>query len=138
MRKAIAGAAAVAGMALLPSAALASSSTERLLQPGTPFGSQQQRGGHMPRTQMAAPPAGMTERQKIAWWNVVRKVAVCVSAIGAFVIGNGIWITKLRKAGGVWKAAKRVVTAKGKRAKLVVLGGIFGNVLGLDQIAEKC
>lgn len=85
-----------------------------------------------------APSEGMTQRQKIAWFHVVRKVTVCVSAIGAFVIGNGFWIAKLRKAGGVWKAAKRVVTAKGKRAKLAVLGGIFGNVLGIDQIAEKC
>jgi hypothetical protein len=69
---------------------------------------------------------------------VVRKITVCVSTIGAFVVGNATWILKLRKAGGVWKAAKRVIRAKGKRAKLIVLGGIFGNVLGLDTIAEKC
>ena len=55
-----------------------------------------------------------------------------------FVTGNALWITKLRKAGGVWKVAKRTFTAKGKRAKLKVLYGVLGNVLGLDQIAEAC
>jgi hypothetical protein len=70
--------------------------------------------------------------------STIRKIARCAVTIGVFVTGNALWITKLRKAGGVWKVAKRTFTAKGKRAKLKVLYGVLGNVLGLDQIAEAC
>lgn len=108
--------------------AAASAAVERLPQPGTPFGGS-------PTMQA---PAGLTPAQKIAFWRTLKKIVVCASAIGAFVLGNAIWITRVRKAGGIWKTAKRVLTTRGRVAKLKVLGGIFGNVLGLDTIAEKC
>lgn len=79
-----------------------------------------------------------TRMVKAGFWSSFRKVVVCVAAIGAFITGNALWISKLRKAGGVWRNAKKIVKAKGKRAKMKVLAGIFGNVLGIDTVASKC
>lgn len=89
-------------------------------------------------SQAGRPMVGMAPAQKVTLWRTLRKVVVCVAAIGAFVGGNGLLIWKLRKAGGVWRSAKRVLSTKGKAAKAKILTGIFGEVLGLDTIVEKC
>ncbi|MGH2839215.1 MAG: hypothetical protein ACRDKY_00140 [Solirubrobacteraceae bacterium] len=58
--------------------------------------------------------------------------------VGAFVVTNAILVTKVRKAGGVWRVARRVLKARGKGRKLRILSGVFGEVLGLETIAEAC
>ncbi|MDP8910264.1 MAG: hypothetical protein M3N47_14380 [Chloroflexota bacterium] len=106
MRRTLAATAAtIAAFALLSGPAQASS--------GTPYGpppTASQAGKPM------TPPRGLTREQQLAFWKTVRKVVVGAAAIGAFIGGNGLLIWKLRKAGGVWKSAKRVVLAKGKEA----------------------
>lgn len=63
---------------------------------------------------------------------------ICVAAIGAFVAGNATWIYKVRKAGGMVAAAKRVLSAADHEAKLKALTGLFTNAIGLDTIAQNC
>lgn len=103
-----------------------------LLLPTQAHATQEKAGG----TQVAA--ASQAAIVQYGVLSTIRKIARCAVTIGVFVTGSALWITKLRKAGGVWKVAKRTSTAKGKRAKLKVLYGVLGNVLGLDQIAEAC
>lgn len=68
----------------------------------------------------------------------IRKVAKCALGIAGFVGGNIIAVSKLRKAGGVWKVAKRTWQAKGKTGKVKVLTAVFGEVSGLNAVAEGC
>ncbi|HEV2060206.1 MAG TPA: hypothetical protein VGR11_12685 [Solirubrobacteraceae bacterium] len=68
----------------------------------------------------------------------VRKVAKCALGIAGFVGGNIIAVSKLRKAGAVWKVAKRTWLAKGKTGKVKVLTAVFGEVTGLNAVAEGC
>lgn len=68
----------------------------------------------------------------------IRKVAKCALGIAGFVGGNIIAVSKLRKAGGVWKVAKRTWLAKGKIGKVKVLTAVFGDASGLNAVAEGC
>lgn len=75
---------------------------------------------------------------RMAFWSTLRKYVVCAAAVGAVVAGNFIAISKLRQAGGVWKAAKRLIRARTKTGVAAILVSVFGEVLALDTIWEKC
>ncbi|MFI1472441.1 hypothetical protein [Streptomyces wuyuanensis] len=66
------------------------------------------------------------------------KVTKCVGAIGAFVAGNAVMISKLRKLGGVYKGAKLVVQAGNFQDRMKALGAMFGEVTGLSMVASNC
>jgi hypothetical protein len=68
----------------------------------------------------------------------VRKVASCALHIAAFVVGNTVAVSKLRKAGGVWKVAKRTWRARTKTGKLRVLSSVFGELIGLNTVVDAC
>jgi hypothetical protein len=46
--------------------------------------------------------------QDRSFWHTARAYARCASKIVVFVGSNSVAIAKLKKAGGVWKVAKRV------------------------------
>ena len=50
--------------------------------------------------------------------------------------GNAVLIGKARKAGGVWKAAKRSLKAKDKRAEQIA--ALFGEAIGVQGVVEGC
>lgn len=80
----------------------------------------------------------MTVAEKKSLFQKFKDGAICVSAFGAFIGGNAIWIYKVKKAGGMYDAAKRVLSATDHEAKLKALTGIFTNAIGLDTIAKAC
>lgn len=83
--------------------------------------------------------AADTERYvRMGFWSTFRKVAVCALSIAVLVGGNYLAITQLRKAGGVWKVARRTWRAEGRRGKIKVLVGVFSEILGIDQTAAAC
>lgn len=85
--------------------------------------------------QGAAEPAALT---RLAFWDTARKIFRCAAGIIVFVGGNYLAITKLKKAGGVWKVAKRVWQAKGKKGKIKVLVSVFAEMAGLNDVAQAC
>lgn len=62
----------------------------------------------------------------------------CALAIAGFIAGNAVIISKLRKAGGVWKVAKKLWKAKGGRRKAEIFAGIVGQVTGITAVVEGC
>jgi len=68
------------------------------------------------------------------FWDVVE----CGGAIGLFVAGNALLVAKARKAGGIYKVAKRLFKSKGKIKTLQALKGFFGEVTGLAAVVKGC
>ncbi|WP_229054219.1 hypothetical protein [Aeromicrobium sp. Leaf350] len=66
------------------------------------------------------------------------KIAKCVAAVGVFIAGNALLITKASKFGGVAKGAKLIVEAGNRQERLKLLIAIFGEVSGLSAVASKC
>jgi hypothetical protein len=62
----------------------------------------------------------------------------CGAAVGAFVAGNAYLIAKARKAGGIYKAAKRIYKARSVEKKWKAARDTFGYVLGLGAVVEAC
>ncbi|MFI1177895.1 hypothetical protein [Streptomyces melanogenes] len=71
-------------------------------------------------------------------WKRAWKVTACVGAIGAFVAGNAVLVSKLRRLGGVWTGARTVVQAGGYQDRMKALAAMFGNVTGLSAVAKSC
>ncbi|OIJ97786.1 hypothetical protein BIV25_13340 [Streptomyces sp. MUSC 14] len=71
-------------------------------------------------------------------WGTTWKVTKCVGAIGAFIAGNALLVSKATKFGGVLKGAKLIVQAGNKQERLKLLVGIFGEVTGLSTVATSC
>ncbi|GGP95640.1 hypothetical protein GCM10010278_86620 [Streptomyces melanogenes] len=71
-------------------------------------------------------------------WKRAWKVTACVGAIGAFVAGNAVLVSKLRRLGGVWTGARTVVQAGGYQDRMKALVAMFGNVTGLSAVAKSC
>ncbi|MEU5437968.1 hypothetical protein AB0G73_31995 [Streptomyces sp. NPDC020719] len=71
-------------------------------------------------------------------WGGAWKVTKCVGAIGAFVAGNAVLVSKLRKLGGVWKGARLVVKAGDFQDRMKALTAMFGEVTGLSTVAKSC
>lgn len=83
----------------------------------------------MPTTSQTAPIARAS-----SVWSVLR----CGAAVGAFIAGNGLLISKVRKVGGLWKVAKKLWRAKGAQRKWEVAVGLFGYVSGIGALVEGC
>jgi len=64
--------------------------------------------------------------------------ARCVAAIGAFVAGNALVVVKVRKAGGVVKVAKSLLSAGSAEARLKVALTFFGDITGVTTVVEAC
>ncbi|GAA3087787.1 hypothetical protein ACFQ0X_19610 [Streptomyces rectiviolaceus] len=71
-------------------------------------------------------------------WDTAWKVTKCVGAIGAFIAGNALLVTKATKFGGVLKGAKLIVQAGNKEERIKLLVAIFGEVTGISTIATAC
>lgn len=71
-------------------------------------------------------------------WDTAWKVTKCVGAIGAFIAGNALLVTKATKFGGVLKGAKLIVQAGNKEERIKLLIAIFGEVTGISTIATAC
>ncbi|MFG2500151.1 hypothetical protein ACGFSB_18310 [Streptomyces sp. NPDC048441] len=71
-------------------------------------------------------------------WDTAWKVTKCVGAIGAFIAGNALLVTKATKFGGVLKGAKLIVQAGNKEERIKLLIGVFGEVTGISTIATAC
>jgi len=87
-------------------------------------------------------PSLASTRVQQGWLDVVR----CGVAIGAFIAGNVALIAKVKKMGGVYKAARKIFSKRRKgeskaahreRIATAVLG-VFGEITGADQVIEKC
>ena len=62
----------------------------------------------------------------------------CGTAVGAFVAGNTVAITKLRKAGGIIKVAKRVLAAEGHIGKMEAVAAVFAEMAGIKTVVDGC
>ncbi|MFE0256729.1 hypothetical protein [Streptomyces sp. NPDC059010] len=72
------------------------------------------------------------------FWDTAWKVTKCVGAIGAFIAGNALLVTKATKFGGALKGAKLIVLAGNKEERIKLLAAIFGEVTGLTTVATQC
>jgi hypothetical protein len=87
-------------------------------------------------TDLAARPASTAQTRSFvgtAW-----KVIKCAAGIAVLVGGNILAGAKIRKLGGVWKVAKRTLSAKGKLAKVKILTAIAGEISGVANAAASC
>lgn len=64
--------------------------------------------------------------------------AKCIGAVGAFVAGNALVISKIRKAGGVVKVAKILLGAGSSEARLKAALAVFGDITGVTGVVESC
>jgi hypothetical protein len=77
---------------------------------------------------------------QMGWFDVVE----CAVALGAFIVGNAVAISKIKKAGGVWKFAKGLKRKKGESKKrhkdrvLKSLGVLMADLTGATAVVEKC
>jgi len=71
-------------------------------------------------------------------WGDAWKITKCVAAIGGFIAGNALLISKASKFGGVAKGVKLIVEAGNKEERLKLLIGIFGEVTGIGAVAATC
>ncbi|MEV0257755.1 hypothetical protein AB0H82_26290 [Streptomyces sp. NPDC050732] len=72
------------------------------------------------------------------WWDTTKRVAACVGAVGAFVAGNALLISKAAKYGGVVKGAKLIAQAGNREERLKLAIAIFGNVTGITGMVKGC
>lgn len=72
------------------------------------------------------------------WWGTAWKVAQCGAAVGAFAAGNMLLVYKIKKIGGVTRAAKMLVNAESAEQRWKAAALIFGEVTGLGAIVSSC
>ncbi|MGW2229676.1 hypothetical protein [Streptomyces formicae] len=72
------------------------------------------------------------------WWDTTKRVASCIGAVGAFVAGNALLISKAAKYGGVVKGAKLIAQAGNREERLKLAIAIFGNVTGITGMVKGC
>ncbi|MEU5957333.1 hypothetical protein [Streptomyces sp. NPDC047525] len=85
-----------------------------------------------------APQGAQAQGVQLRGWDTAWKVTKCVGAIGAFIAGNALLVTKATKFGGVLKGAKLIVQAGNKEERIKLLVAIFGEVTGISTIATAC
>lgn len=91
------------------------------------------------KTAQAAALAGLNSaEQPKGGWSTAWKVTKCVGALGAFVAGNALLVTKAAKFGGVVKGAKLIVQAGNKEERLKLLVATFGEITGISAVATSC
>lgn len=66
------------------------------------------------------------------------KITKCAGALGMFVAGNALLVTKAAKLGGVAKGAILIVRAGTREEKLKLLLATFGEVTGISAVATAC
>jgi hypothetical protein len=64
-------------------------------------------------------------------------VAKCAPAIGTFVAFNYLVALKVKKLGGIWKAARRFMKAKKEERGEVILAAL-GDLSGVTAVIESC
>jgi hypothetical protein len=62
----------------------------------------------------------------------------CGTAVGAFIAGNAVAVAKLRKAGGIIKVAKKVLTAEGRLGKMEAVAAVFAEMAGMKTVVDGC
>jgi hypothetical protein len=72
------------------------------------------------------------------WWGTAWKVAQCGAAVGTFIAGNMLLIYKIKKIGGVTRAAKLLVNAENAEQRWKAAALLFGEVTGLGAIVSSC
>lgn len=85
-----------------------------------------------------AGPEDIESRGLKDWWNKGKRIAACIGAVGTFVAGNGLLISKAAKFGGVVKGAKLIAQAGNREERLKLAVAIFGNVSGVAGLAKAC
>jgi hypothetical protein len=65
-------------------------------------------------------------------------VAKCAAGVGAFVFGNLAAVTKLRRAGGVIRVARRILRASSRAEKYAAVAAIFGEITGITGVVDAC
>lgn len=72
------------------------------------------------------------------FWDVIQ----CAGAIGALVTLNGFVVPavayRIKKAGGIYKAAKKLVKAKNRQRRWNAAAALFGEVTSIGAVVEKC
>jgi hypothetical protein len=64
--------------------------------------------------------------------------AKCVVAVGVFAAGNALIVVKVKKAGGVVKVAKKLLSASSAEERLKVALTFFGDMGGILGLVEGC
>lgn len=77
-------------------------------------------------------------RQARGFWSTAWKVTKCAGALGAFVAGNALLVTKAAKLGGVYRGARLIVQAGGREERLKLLVATFGEVTGISAVVASC
>lgn len=72
------------------------------------------------------------------WWDTTKRVTACIGAVGAFVAGNGLLVTKAAKFGGVVKGAKLIAQAGNSTERWKLAVAIFGDVSGISGVVKAC
>lgn len=78
--------------------------------------------------------------QPFGWWDTTRKIAVCAATLAVEIAGN-VWLAgKIKKVGGVKKAAEKLWEARNKgvgaMAKAIGIGA--AEFIGLNEVYDKC
>ncbi|MEV7024589.1 hypothetical protein [Kitasatospora sp. NPDC093558] len=71
-------------------------------------------------------------------WGDAWHLAKCVGAVGGFIAGNALAISKVRKIGGVVKLAKLLIKGKNFEQRMKALLAAFGDISGLGAVASSC
>lgn len=131
--KALVGLAAVTAIVLAGPAAQASAATSRTSPATAPT-------AQAPPTYLwsSQAPATTIYYTRAAFWSKVLKYVGCAAGIGAAVLGNAALVLKLRKAGGVWKAAKRIWKASTREKKMAIVAAISGDISGVTGVVAAC
>ncbi|MFJ6700018.1 hypothetical protein ACIQM4_28760 [Streptomyces sp. NPDC091272] len=72
------------------------------------------------------------------WWDTTKRVTACIGAVGAFVAGNGLLVTKAAKFGGVIKGAKLIAQAGNSTERWKLAVAIFGDISGISGVVKAC
>lgn len=72
------------------------------------------------------------------FWSNAWKMVKCAGAIGTFIAGNVILISKIRKAGGLRKVAKLLRKKGSAEKKAKAFLAIVGEVGGINAVIKAC
>jgi len=72
------------------------------------------------------------------FWSDAWEVVKCTAAIGAFVAGNLLLVTKVRKLGGIAKAVNKLRGASNAANRYKAAIALFGEVAGINAVVQEC
>ncbi len=86
-------------------------------------------------------PKGSNLAVQMGWYDVAK----CAAGIGLFIAGNVVAALKIKKAGGVWKAARKIFrkehgeTSAERRERVTeAVYAIFGELTGVTAVITAC